>query len=115
LPLIGRLTIEVHGGRIDARLALIIGLVFKRCTAARLSYVNQVAQISRTRTMNHQANTAFTDLNIFLEFDALEPVRIGLSEQTRAHGVQALNRLLAHTTVIRDAYKKAHWHQRMEK
>jgi starvation-inducible DNA-binding protein len=42
-------------------------------------------------------------------FGALAPVRIGLSESVRHHGVLALNRLLAHTTALRDLYKKAHW------
>src|SRR5580658_9705491 len=42
-------------------------------------------------------------------FGALTPVRIGLSEAVRHHGVAALNRLLAHTTALRDLYKKAHW------
>jgi starvation-inducible DNA-binding protein len=42
-------------------------------------------------------------------FGALAPVRIGLSDAVRYHGVLALNRLLAHTTALRDLYKKAHW------
>jgi len=42
-------------------------------------------------------------------FGALAPVRIGLSEAARHHGVSGLNRLLAHTTALRDLYKKAHW------
>jgi starvation-inducible DNA-binding protein len=42
-------------------------------------------------------------------FGALAPVRIGLHEQVRAQSVRALNRLLAHTMALRDAYKKAHW------
>lgn len=42
-------------------------------------------------------------------FGALAPVRIGLSDAVRHHGVLALNRLLAHTTALRDLYKKAHW------
>lgn len=42
-------------------------------------------------------------------FGALSPVRIGLSDAVRHHGVLALNRLLAHTTALRDQYKKAHW------
>ena len=46
---------------------------------------------------------------IVQEFGALAPVRIGLDEQTRSQSVRALNRLLAHTMALRDAYKKAHW------
>jgi len=47
--------------------------------------------------------------HILQEFGALAPVRIGLSDQVRAQSVRALNRLLAHTMALRDAYKKAHW------
>jgi starvation-inducible DNA-binding protein len=42
-------------------------------------------------------------------FGNLIPVRIGLAESTRHHSVAGLNRLLAHTTALRDLYKKAHW------
>ena len=49
------------------------------------------------------------DKNIVQEFGALAPVRIGLSEEVRSKSVRALNRLLAHTMAMRDAYKKAHW------
>jgi starvation-inducible DNA-binding protein len=42
-------------------------------------------------------------------FGAMAPVRIGLSESVRHHGVLSLNRLLAHTTALPDQYKKAHW------
>jgi len=47
--------------------------------------------------------------HIVQEFGALQPVRIGLSEEVRSKSVRALNRLLAHTMAMRDAYKKAHW------
>jgi starvation-inducible DNA-binding protein len=47
--------------------------------------------------------------SILQEFGALAPVRIGLSAEVRAQSVHALNRLLAHTIALRDAYKKAHW------
>lgn len=46
---------------------------------------------------------------VLQDFGSLTDVRIGLSTETRAHSVRALNRLLAHTMAIRDAYKKAHW------
>lgn len=46
---------------------------------------------------------------VLQDFGSLTNVRIGLSTETRAHSVRALNRLLAHTMAIRDAYKKAHW------
>ena len=46
---------------------------------------------------------------VLQDFGSLTDVRIGLSAEVRAHSVQALNRLLAHTMAIRDAYKKAHW------
>jgi starvation-inducible DNA-binding protein len=49
------------------------------------------------------------DDHVLQEFGSLAPVRIGLSEEVRAKSVQALNRLLAHTMALRDAYKKAHW------
>lgn len=42
-------------------------------------------------------------------FGSLVPVRLGLSDEIRFKSVAALNRLLAHTTAIRDLYKKAHW------
>src|SRR5215475_3275161 len=42
-------------------------------------------------------------------FGSLQPVRIGLSAETRHKSVQALNRLLAHSMALRDLYKKAHW------
>jgi starvation-inducible DNA-binding protein len=47
--------------------------------------------------------------DILQDFGSLANVRIGLSAEVRAQGVHALNRLLAHTMAIRDAYKKAHW------
>ena len=50
-----------------------------------------------------------SEANVVQEFGALAPVRIGLSAQTRSQSVRALNRLLAHTMALRDAYKKAHW------
>jgi len=46
---------------------------------------------------------------ILQEFGELAPVRIGLAADVRAKSVHALNRLLAHTMALRDAYKKAHW------
>jgi starvation-inducible DNA-binding protein len=49
------------------------------------------------------------DKSIVQEFGALAPVRIGLAEDVRSKSVRALNRLLAHTMAMRDAYKKAHW------
>jgi starvation-inducible DNA-binding protein len=55
--------------------------------------------------MDHHQDTA----GVVQEFGALAPVRIGLPEQTRSQSVRALNRLLAHTMALRDAYKKAHW------
>lgn len=50
-----------------------------------------------------------TSPDILQDFGSLANVRIGLSAEVRAQGVHALNRLLAHTMAIRDAYKKAHW------
>ena len=47
--------------------------------------------------------------DILQDFGSLADVRIGLSAEVRAQSVHALNRLLAHTMAIRDAYKKAHW------
>jgi starvation-inducible DNA-binding protein len=49
------------------------------------------------------------DDSIVQEFGALAPVRIGLAADVRSKSVRALNRLLAHTMALRDAYKKAHW------
>ena len=42
-------------------------------------------------------------------FGSLVPVRLALAEDVRHRSVSALNRLLAHTTALRDLYKKAHW------
>ena len=42
-------------------------------------------------------------------FGSLQPVRIGLSAETRHQSVQALNRLLSHSMALRDLYKKSHW------
>ena len=47
--------------------------------------------------------------DILQDFGALANVRIGLSAEVRSQGVRALNRLLAHTMAMRDAYKKAPW------
>lgn len=46
---------------------------------------------------------------VFQAFGSLAPVRLGLTEPVRHHSVAALNRLLAHTTALRDLYRKAHW------
>jgi len=54
-------------------------------------------------------HTTPDDTGVVQAFGALAPVRIGLHEQVRAQSVRALNRLLAHTMALRDAYKKAHW------
>jgi starvation-inducible DNA-binding protein len=47
--------------------------------------------------------------DILQAFGTLAPMRIGLADEVRAQSVHALNRLLAHTMALRDAYKKAHW------
>lgn len=49
------------------------------------------------------------DAGVEQEFGTLAAVRIGLDAQVRSQSVRALNRLLAHTMALRDAYKKAHW------
>ena len=54
-------------------------------------------------------HTTPDETGVVQAFGALAPVRIGLHEQVRAQSVRALNRLLAHTMALRDAYKKAHW------
>lgn len=59
--------------------------------------------------MSTTAKKEHLDPAILQDFGTLAPVRIGLSEEVRSHGVRALNRLLAHTMAIRDTYKKAHW------
>ena len=46
---------------------------------------------------------------VIQEYGTLQNVRIGLSAEVRGNSVRALNRLLAHTMAMRDAYKKAHW------
>jgi len=47
--------------------------------------------------------------HVIQDFGTLQNVRIGLDADVRAKSVRALNRLLAHTMAMRDAYKKAHW------
>lgn len=47
--------------------------------------------------------------SILQDFGTLAAVRLGLADNVRMQSVHALNRLLAHTMAIRDAYKKAHW------
>ena len=47
--------------------------------------------------------------SIIQEFGELLPVRLGLSAEVRHQGVAAMNRLLAHSTALRDLYKKSHW------
>jgi len=42
-------------------------------------------------------------------FGTLTRYPLGLSDQTRAASVEALNQLLADTAVLRDMYKKHHW------
>jgi starvation-inducible DNA-binding protein len=46
---------------------------------------------------------------VIQSFGSLVPVRLGLADEVRYKSVAALNRLLAHTTAIRDLYQKAHW------
>jgi starvation-inducible DNA-binding protein len=46
---------------------------------------------------------------VIQSFGSLVNVRLGLPDEVRHRSVAALNRLLAHTTAIRDLYKKAHW------
>ncbi len=59
--------------------------------------------------MTNQDSDTVASASILQNFGALADVRIGLSAQVRYDSVRALNRLLAHTMAIRDAYKKAHW------
>ena len=42
-------------------------------------------------------------------FGSLVPVQLGLADDVRHRSVAALNRLLAHTSALRDLYKKSHW------
>ena len=42
-------------------------------------------------------------------YGELAPTRIGLSSAVRHESVAALNRMLAHTLILRDLYKKNHW------
>ena len=42
-------------------------------------------------------------------FGSIGAARLGLAEDVRHKSVAALNRLLSHTTAIRDLYKKSHW------
>ncbi len=47
---------------------------------------------------------------IVQSFGQLVPTRIGLGANVRHRSVAALNRMLAHTLLLRDLYKKSHWH-----
>lgn len=59
--------------------------------------------------MTSNAQKDHLNPDIIQEFGTLLPTRIGLGDEVRSHSVRALNRLLAHTMALRDAYKKAHW------
>jgi len=54
-------------------------------------------------------SAASNENSILQEFGELAPCRLGLDERVRRRSVTALNRLLAHTMLLRDLYKKAHW------
>lgn len=55
------------------------------------------------------SNQLLEDSPVAQRLGSLVPVRLGLAADVRHRSVLALNRLLAHTTAIRDLYKKAHW------
>jgi starvation-inducible DNA-binding protein len=46
---------------------------------------------------------------VLQEFGTVYPVSIGLGENVRSAGANALNQLLANTMALRDLYKKHHW------
>ena len=46
---------------------------------------------------------------VLQEFGTVYPVPIGLGENVRSAGANALNQLLANTMALRDLYKKHHW------
>jgi starvation-inducible DNA-binding protein len=46
---------------------------------------------------------------VLQEFGTVHPVQIGLGENVRSAGANALNQLLANTMALRDLYKKHHW------
>jgi starvation-inducible DNA-binding protein len=56
-----------------------------------------------------QTINSLKDIAVVEVFGALAPVRIGLSESVRRHGVLGLHRLRAHTAALCDLYRKAHW------
>lgn len=64
-----------------------------------------VEQFSMSTTTPYQPETS----PVIQSFGALVPVRLGLADDVRHRSIAALNRLLAHTTALRDLYKKAHW------
>ena len=59
--------------------------------------------------MNSATHPQLEKSPVVQAFGSLVPVRLGLAEDVRHRSVAALNRLLAHTTAIRDLYQKAHW------
>jgi starvation-inducible DNA-binding protein len=59
--------------------------------------------------MDTKPNSLLEDSPVVQRFGSLVPVRLGLAEDVRHRSVLALNRLLAHTTALRDLYQKSHW------
>lgn len=59
--------------------------------------------------MAHSNSLLIEDSPVLQAFGSLVPTRIGLPEETCYASIGALNRLLAHTTALRDLYQKAHW------
>lgn len=63
--------------------------------------------MNSNRTGKRQTARRLTSL--VQAFGELAPTRIGLSANVRYKSVAAPNRVLAHTLLLRDLYKKNHW------
>jgi starvation-inducible DNA-binding protein len=66
---------------------------------ARLARKDPVPNAGKTRSGR----------SVVQPYGKLAPTRIGLSSTVRHESVAALNRMLAHTLILRDLYKKNHW------
>ena len=66
-------------------------------------------QLQPRTDMELKTRPQLAHVQVEQSFGSLVPVRLALAADVRHRSVSALNRLLAHTTALRDLYKKAHW------
>ena len=69
----------------------------------------KVARIAKKPIKTASSDNHPDGRSLVQSYGALMPARIGLSKEIRYKSVAALNRVLAHTLILRDLYKKNHW------